>query len=321
MINEGFDYYRYMDDIKIICDDYFHARDTLRKLVRKLRDIGLNINPKKTSIMEPSTKDHKEFIDRGEFKLERIDSLINSKKKYLVLEGFSEVKKLLLQLQDKDDLTSRNYRFCINRIVNFALCKDIPKPDGYFKDITTYIIEKLPRYPQSSDQYFKYLVSVDGVEDDHLNIIADYLLNTDKAIYGWQNYLLWKILAYHEYCEIGLHSVARSIIENSNNSIGLHSNENLAGALLYLGKCGDDDDKKLIAQKFKNLKNFFVQRHALIAIQTLKYNDIKEDVKDYVQHESIGIYRHLNSLPSPQYITPPREISYTDLIREISSYA
>ena len=46
-----------------------------------------------------------------------------------------------------------------------------------------------------------------------------------------------------------------------------------------------------------------------------------EDIEGYVQHESFGIYRYLNSLRTPLYITPPKSINYTDLIREISSYA
>ena len=321
MINSGFDYYRYMDDIKIICNDYFQAREILRKLVGKLRDRGLNINPKKTDILEPDTSAHRAFIDRGEFKIERIDSLINSKKKHLVLEGFNEVKQLLLQLQNKDNLTSREYRFCINRIANFALCKDIQKPDGYFKEITDYILRKIPFYPQSSDQYFKYLVSIDGIEKYHLNVIVEYLLDSEKAIYGWQNYLLWKIVTYYDYCEVKLHSEARTIVEKYHYSDGLYSDENLAGAILYLGKCGDNKDRKLIAQKFSNYKNFFIQRHALIAIQTLKYRDIKKDIEGYIERESFGIYRYLNSLRTPLYITPPKSIRYTDLIREISSYA
>lgn len=56
MLELGYRYYRYMDDIKIICDDEFHARHALKRLSLQLRELGLSVNSKKTEICETPEK-------------------------------------------------------------------------------------------------------------------------------------------------------------------------------------------------------------------------------------------------------------------------
>ena len=81
MVKEGLDYYRYMDDICVLCDDKYHARAVMKKLIVKLRECGLTINNSKTSILEDGTESHNEYMHQNSLLAERIDSLINSKKK------------------------------------------------------------------------------------------------------------------------------------------------------------------------------------------------------------------------------------------------
>ncbi len=76
MIENKYDYYRYMDDIRIICDNKYQARKALKDLVNNLRTIGLNVNTAKTRIIEPGTEYHKEFFNNTSFELERVDALI-----------------------------------------------------------------------------------------------------------------------------------------------------------------------------------------------------------------------------------------------------
>jgi hypothetical protein len=47
-------YFRYMDDIKIVCNDMHSARLALKRLIVALRNVGLNVNAKKTEIVPGS---------------------------------------------------------------------------------------------------------------------------------------------------------------------------------------------------------------------------------------------------------------------------
>src|SRR3546814_7193817 len=44
MAGKGYDYYRYVDDIRVIADTEIHARRALQDIIRLLRTVGLNIN-------------------------------------------------------------------------------------------------------------------------------------------------------------------------------------------------------------------------------------------------------------------------------------
>lgn len=244
--------------------------------------------------------------------LEVIDSMLQSKKKPIVAFAFLKTKEELERLIDKDDLQSRAFRFYIKRICKMALCVDIAKPKGFFDTITNGILNSLIDVPEAMDQYYLYLTAVE-LNNIQLDKLQQFILDRKIFIYEWQNYLLWKILAFQNHCNETLVSYARSILgEDSANA---------AGAMLYLGKCGNLDDKVKIAEHFKEMDNFFHQRHALLGIQEVGYEIVKELVSPYVSKESLGIYRSLKGLHEPKYITPPDPIPYKKLISEVSFYA
>src|SRR5690606_37498641 len=59
MTKKGYDYYRYVDDIRIIANSELHARRALQDLIRQLRTVGLNINANKTEILAPDASNEK----------------------------------------------------------------------------------------------------------------------------------------------------------------------------------------------------------------------------------------------------------------------
>lgn len=315
LIEREVDYYRYMDDIRIICENKYHARSILKKLIIESRRLGLTVNSAKTSILEPTDDEHKEFLHRDSEKYARINSMISSKKKPLVAMAFEEVRNELIKLIESKKFRERGFRFFRNRITTIALCEDIVKPADFFDKITEGIIESVGEMPDVMDQFYKYLVSV-NVNSALLKQLQEYLQDPDKAIYGWQNYLIWKLFAFKNFSNYELISCAKKVICEENLSSASKS-----GAMLYLGKCGGLDDKLMVADNFQKYKNFFTQRHALISLQEVDYEIIESKVKEYVSAESKGIYQTLKKHTKPIYVVPPAPIKYTDLIREISFYA
>ncbi len=311
MLKRKFDYYRYMDDIKIICSDKYEARKVLKVLIIGLRKIGLSVNPAKTKIIEPKTDDHKEFMKYDSHKLEVIDSMLQSKKKPIVAFAFLKVKEELEQLIKANDFQSREFRFYINRICKIALCDDIAKPEGFFDAITNGILNGFIHAPEAMDQYYLYFTAV-SLNSKALEQIQSFLLDQKVFIYGWQNYLIWKILTFHNHCNKELVNYAKEILNEDS--------ANAAGAMLYLGRCGSPTDKVKIAEYFKEMDNFFHQRHALIGLQEIDHEIIEKFVSPYVLRESFGIYRSLRGLDKPKYIVPPDPVRYKDLISEVSFY-
>jgi len=313
MIGADYDYYRYMDDIRIICNDKYQARNALKELIIQLRKIGLNANGSKTNIIEPDTDDHIAFLKRDSFELERIDAMINSRKKPVVAKAFTEVRNKLEKLQIQNDYRSRTFRFCINRICKIALCKDIVKPSNFFSKITEGITGNIQEVPDATDQFCTYLTAVEA-DSKLMDDLCGYLTADQKSVYGWQNYLIWKLFAYKQYCKDELFAFARRIIIESSNKA------NIAGATLYLGKCGSREDRKYIVNNFEIFNDAFTQRHALIAIQEVDFKTIKTNVQQYILEESKGIYKDLRNLKTPKYIEPPKSVKYADLIREVGFY-
>ena len=54
MAKKGYDYYRYVDDIRVLANTEIHARRALQDVIRELRKVGLNINANKTEILPPN---------------------------------------------------------------------------------------------------------------------------------------------------------------------------------------------------------------------------------------------------------------------------
>jgi hypothetical protein len=306
------DFYRYMDDIKIICRSKYDARRCLKSLIVKLREIGLNINQSKTAIMEPGEDVHIAF-HRRKLVLEKIDSMLTSKKLPLVAFALLEIKRRLESLIKQNDFERREFRFCIRRLCKIALCKEISLPENFFSDITKGIVNNISDIPEPMDQFYSYLISVD-LTNESLVTLEELIYNQKISIYGWQNYFIWKLFIMKEYRTPNLIRFAIDLIKINNNTA------NIAGAILYIGKFGTVNEKTIILKSFNKFNNFFLQRHAMIALQEVEYNIIAPIINDKVSKETKGFYRNLHESKSHKYIIPPEPVKLAEIFREVSFY-
>jgi len=280
-------YFRYMDDIKIVCPNEFSARQALKHLILELRKHGLAVNAKKTSLTSASDQVAiGKCLQQGSPTVIYLDSVWKTNKPALILEKIQELRTYTLQLLDIGDFDSKEFRFCIKRLFNLRMCDVFQVPDKFFDDLTPKIVEGLTRSPAATDQISKYLRAA-PLGANHLQSIADYLLDKAKAIYGWQNYQIWSVLAAKEYANGQLLEAATLALEGPDNA-------SRAGATLYLGALGDVGAREDIAKHFHSLTSFLGQRIAIIAVHELKFRPMIEDfVAPYVRPDLLGVYKQL----------------------------
>ncbi|WP_128995313.1 RNA-directed DNA polymerase [Candidatus Marinarcus aquaticus] len=309
----GYDYHRYMDDIRIVCNDKYEARKALKQLIIELRKIGLNINSAKTKIIDT---DHEEYssLFEDDLDIKRLDNMFRSRSLPVIMRSFIPLKGYALRQIAEGNTQERGFRFSINRLTTLAMCSDVNKPDGYFDEITDAVITELVEQPFSSDKFMDYLKSVE-LQDSHIERIKALLLNTDQSIYGWQNYLLWQLLVYKNITDDHLLQQAGQKL----SSVSIIAPSDVAGSALYLGAQGREAEKNIVADNFQNFNNFFTQRNALIALHELNYRDIKEKIVN-VDPAVIGTLTRVKCEFNGKYFQEKTPISWKKIYDEGTSY-
>jgi len=283
-------YYRYMDDIRIICKDKFEARKALMFLIDKLSEIGLNLNSQKTKILN-----YNDGVDRGKIEeytpaldkeIEQICSLMDSGKSREVQISVIMVNKMFHEsLSDIHDIIKRKkFKFAIERLQRFSrtpLLKNLIN----FSEIVKAIIERFEDNPWYSEIYTRFLLTVDRqyVTDDLLAILIPLVTNEEKNIYTWQSYLILKLLAFHKVTDTGLQQFAQKMI---NHSQGVERAPVVAGACLYLASV-DTTSINLIKSSFNRgyFQSHLSKRCALICLQSIAPSDLNNSYLDAVDKE------------------------------------
>lgn len=314
MLEKGYAYYRYMDDIRIVCNDGFHARKALKELIVELRKIGLNVNAKKSFIVFKDTPEIEQHLIKPNREIEQIDELWKSKRLSEIRKSLPLLRTLVLGLITQNKTQEREFRFCLNRLENIARCRET-RNSFDFTAITDQIISELVNQPYSSDALVRYLKCVD-LSEPQISKIGALLADSEKSIYSWQNYHLWQLLVNHGCIKPELVSLAREIVKLKG------SDPNTAGAILYLGACGDESYRIFIAKCFKGFKSYLLQRNAMIATHELSYKEyIEPHLKHHVRDDLKGTYKTLSTYFRGTYYRPLDSISAADLYRDIPSYS
>jgi len=314
MLGRGYRYYRYMDDIRIATSSRYRARAALRDLTVELRRLGLNVNAAKTKILEPHMPQYGAELRQREPALTQIDNMWRSRALPVIRRSFEPLQQLAVSLIGQGSTQERAFRFCVKRFENIALCPEIQTPPGFFDQMIDAAIQGLDDQPCSSDQLIRFLKAA-PTTDGQMQRVGDFLRDEEKALYDWQNYLLWQLLVFKQHSDDALRDLARARIGN----LGRHADR--AGAMLYLGATGTADDRLLVAQAFNNCDAHLLQRNALIAVHELDFhNGVEQHVAPHVLPSLRGSYRRLRDRFHGQYHQPLPPVSALDLYDEVTSY-
>jgi hypothetical protein len=298
MIEEGYKYFRYMDDIKIACRSEFEARLALKKLCVCLRERGLSVNSGKTQIVDASDDNLAACLDEGGEDLRRIDAMWRTRALYPVRRSLPHLRRMTETLLRTGDVSSRAFRFCVYRLEKLANCQELATPAEYFHPITDLMLQRLDKHPTVTDQFVRYLRAA-PTSTQQLDTIAEFLQDRTKNIYTWQAYCLWKLLCEKGYRSESLLAHAAQVVEKGGDDA------NRAGATLYAGV--------LIAREFHSLQSFLGQRTALISVQELHYNPhILKYVQPHLRPDLYGVYKALGR--KGVYFAAPERTSITEII-------
>jgi hypothetical protein len=314
MRDAGYRYFRYMDDIKIVCSNELEARRALQQLIVELRDIGLAVNAKKTVITAGGARDVVErCLDIANPSIERLSAMWQTRRREIIGRSFPELRTLTETLLTSEEVDSRDFRYCMARMIVLASCREFAVPDAFFSAITHLVISRLQDSPAATDQFLKYLRVV-HLTPQNLSDIAAYVCDPERNFYGWQCYLLWILLASRGYRE-------RRLYRHALRSLDGEDGANRTGATLYIGAIGAPAGRRRVARKFESLGSFLGQRVALVAIHELPFRGaVKEGVAPHVRRDLVGVYRGLQSRRGT-YIAPPPAVSITTYVDTERDYA
>lgn len=306
-------YFRYMDDIRLVCSNRFEARRALKTLSLALRDVGLALNAKKTDICDgPNFEKLNDYLPEVSPEIQHLDALWNTRKRDVILWSADELKNVTIDLIRTDRMDSKDFKFCMLRLEALALCTEFVVPPEFFKDVTPAILKGLVDSPSSTEYFSRYLQAVPMAETD-LTFVANHLVDHARAIYNWQNYHLWSVLTRKKYITKALTAHACKIVSSADDT------PTKAGASIYLGSGGDLDERRLVAERFRSLESFIGQRCALVATHELPFKPhIKEHIKPFVRSDLIGVYKNLQSRKG-NYLAPLKKkplSSFMDRERE-----
>lgn len=318
LLKAGYKYFRYMDDIRIVCKDKFEARKALKLLVNELRKKGLNINSKKTEILDLNNAEHKskaiDALQQSDKQIDQIENLLKSRTARGVQIAMPMLRKKTIALIEGGGTLDRHFRFCVNRLERLIRIPEL-KLKLEMDEITDSIIRELLNQPWSTDTFARYFTS-SNLNEEHFKEIMSIIIDDNKNIYEWQEYNLWRVLICQKYKNEALFSKARENLKSKATNSAI-----IAGSVLYLCALGDGNDKKFIADNFKNFNNYFTQRAAIIGIKNLDYSSIiKPTVECYIDPSLIGCYTRLRDNYKNKYCDTPQKLNYRDFYNELPDF-
>jgi hypothetical protein len=312
-------YYRYMDDIRIVCNSKYEARKALYDLSITMREIGLNLNSSKSEIIHfEEEKKIRKYLPKSLVQIDQINSLLNSKRKRDVQIAIPMTLALFENSIINADsepkyLTDRKLSFSISKLQQYARTP-ILKNLIDFKVVVEYVINEIDNLPWLCSSFVNLLRSVDDsyVTEENFKKIKDLLLDKNRNIYEGQTYPLWLLLAEKKHNDPKLISYA---IEKTKN-INQENNPDSAGSFLYLSSIDWSKHKGVILQSVNENKlasNYFLQKNAIVALRMV---DPSEIIFDNITNGLKDLHKNLFDEKKEIFVAPLPSLKISQIIKD-----
>lgn len=270
MVALGHDYYRYVDDIRIISSNVRAARKVSSVLVGKLRAIGMNINSAKTRILtsESSDADLADFFPTSDDRSLTVDSMWKSRSRRVIARSARYIYQIIKDCIDSGQTQSRQFRFAVNRLIMLTDAKLFNVHEALASELKLALINSLEDHAVSTDQYCRLLDLLDLTEDE-LGKICEYLCDHERSIFSWQNYHLWFLLARRKYKTENLLKIAKTRLTND------VLQPEVAAIFIYLRCVNEAEALISVVQQFKENWPYYHQRNFLLATVELDRDSLR----------------------------------------------
>lgn len=185
MLDKGYEYFRYMDDIRVVCKDRFEARRALMDLIDSLRYRHLNVNASKTAILDwANEKQLDNYIPVADREVEQFDIAVRS-------HLGADVRTIeILKRQTENFVRSgtfgeRSFRACLDRLGRVANSFEGQHLD--FTVVNDGIVSAIGDHPWLTDVMTSFLRHAKPA-GRHIDTLTAILRETDKYIYSSQAY-------------------------------------------------------------------------------------------------------------------------------------
>lgn len=270
MVDLGYDYYRYVDDIRIICDNPHQARKALHQLIAELRTVGMNINSAKTKILTDSDSSETiaDFFPNNDDRSAAIDTMWKSRSRRVIARSIPLIHQMVKDCIERKETQSRQFRFAVNRLAMLIEADLFDIGSELSDELVQLLLDTLQEQAASTDQYCR-LFSMLELSDQALSGIENYLQHDEISIYEWQNYHLWFVLARKKHKTKNILDVAKRKLENN-----ILSNE-IPAIFIYLYCVDEAHQLRPVVKKFDPSWPYMHQRYFLFATKDFTAEELK----------------------------------------------
>ncbi|MDP2730062.1 MAG: RNA-directed DNA polymerase [Dehalococcoidales bacterium] len=256
----GVEYFRYADDIRMVAKDKITAKIALGRLIKALRDIGLDINTSKTKVLDKDLA-IQQLPDPLSNDMDKANKLVRSKRASNVKLAIPILKKIFNYASSfKDDpLYQRHHSFIINRLILLRKYAD-GRFIGKVSKLFTTNLERLPGFSVDISRFFRYFHS-----KKIKTILISFLRGKDN-IYGWQE--MWILDCLIRFNTRSMIASDLDYFDDVSKDLRRHSLCR-AKAILLLGKFGDQHRRSELMSRFNTESDPIVKRAIIIACQQL----------------------------------------------------
>lgn len=322
MNNLGYEYFRYVDDIRIICLTESEGRKAISVLLQELRKHGFNLNSSKTRILTAKSHDAdlEEIFTSKHNLVSAVNNMWRSRSRRVIMRSTKYICQIVEQCVKKDDTQNRLFRFAVNRLSQLVRAGLVDFEDDVSKLVKDCLINSLYNHAVSTDQYCRILLALDS-SGTSCPKIEEYLCDRATCIYDWQNYNLWLFLARHKYSTEKLHTIAKKAIQDEPESGETAAILIWASSVKNSNLISNQLEKYLADQNEGKHWPFINQRYFLIAANILNEDDQSRLQNKQTSRLNYTTSRSKSVLPPsgiPIIDPSPPEISF--IIEEANDY-
>lgn len=267
MQEEGYDYYRYVDDIRVVCSSESEARKAIQTSIGLLRNVGMNINASKTTILTPtsSAEEVQDLFPSQNPLVLAIDNMWRSKSRRVFIRSVEYIIQIIQSALTAGDTQSRSFRFAVNRLSQLIDAGLFDVAGDEADQLLAYAIDALSSDAVSTDQLCRLLLVLQPSRADQ-NKIQNFLLDRSVCIHDWQNHHLWVLLASMKFDSGALRDLAEQIVSGDPTS------GESSGVFIWLHSIGELSPIDALLETYSKEWPFQNQRYFLFAASALPAN-------------------------------------------------